>query len=310
MRFGRISGVPFGVQWLFEGEGTPGGGSPSGGAPGGGAGKEPGQGPGDDLFPGEGRPRRENPADVLGRFGGDAVRIAAKLSDVEYDAYRSREKLRDKDVKLQAAQQEIERLKGQLPKEGAVILTGDDARNWETFKALGDPAQVKEKVEKFDTVLQENSTIKRDQLLRDVADRVGPGQAYKFTVLRELDAKVPGLNYEFKQVEENGQKVERVYVKFKDGEGESAPVKEMPLTEYASKQWADFLPALETQPATAAVESGARVVVQAPAHQGGGGNMFDTIRKNAETKNQQQTQSGPSLEERFGIAPRSATVVK
>lgn len=227
MFFGRLPGIPFGVQWCFE-EVDKGGGSGSGG--GGGT---------DD------RPRKENPADIVAKYSGDAVRMASNISELQDDNYKLRRKRDD-------LQRENDTLKGNVPKDGSVVLSKEDAALWEAYKALNlKPEELKTAVSerddfkvKLENEQTEHSKTKRGNVLRDVAQDMG----YKTSVLERLDALVPGLDYEKKTVKDSeGKDVETWFATWREGEGDKAEKKSQALSEFATNraEWKDFLPALQ-----------------------------------------------------------------
>lgn len=119
---------------------------------------------------------------------------------------------------------------GQLPGEGAVVLTGEQTAVWQAYQALGKPDELKQ--------LQGDYTrLHRDQLFQQVAAAHG----YKAAVLSQL----PGMaefQIEVKEQEKDGKKVKVAIAKNGDGQ-------ERPLPELVDERWADFKPALVEQPA-------------------------------------------------------------
>jgi hypothetical protein len=136
----------------------------------------------------------------------DAAALARQLFD---ENYRYRDRVR-----------ELER---QVPAQGAVILSADEAALWQSYKQLGAPADVQK-------VITEGKTLKRDLELRDVASAAG----YSVDVLRTLAGE---LAFEVRDEQKDNKPVKAVYVKV-DG-------KDIPAETYAAQQWAAFLPALK-----------------------------------------------------------------
>ncbi len=283
MRFGRLPGVPLGVQWCLEAD-NGGGGSGSGGG---------GNNNSDDDK------ARRNLENLLAQKNGDAIALSAQL-------LAENAGLRDDKRGLN---KQITELKAKVPAEDAVVLSGDDLKAYNDLKALGNLDELKQlKTErddfktKYETEQKTNARNAREMLLRDVADNVAPGDKWKFSVLRDRDALTPGLSYEIKDVEENGQKAKRTFVKYKDGEGDSAPVKELALSDFASQKWSDYLPALQLgASANGGQNGGARHVAQGSGGSNGKGSIFDSIRKEAEEKNKAAKPDGPSVEERMNM---------
>lgn len=151
----------------------------------------------------------------------DAAALARQLFD---ENYRYREQLRD-------AQR-------QVPAQGAVVLTPEQAQAWAAYQQLGAPTEVQ-------TQVQQAQQLKRDLELRDVASAAG----YSIEVLRTLAGD---LAFEVKDETKDGKAVRTVYVTPQGGQA-------TPLETYASTQWAAFLPALRPQ-AAAAGQTGAPAI--------------------------------------------------
>lgn len=167
--------------------------------------------------------QRRSSSDVLQQYGGDAIRMADRVAELERENYRYREQKRDLAAEVQA-------LKGKQVPDGAVVLTGDDAQAWQAFSTLGKPDEVKTRLEERDSLAAEVAGVKRDQTLREVAEAAG----YKFAVLRQLGGD---REYELRDVTADGQTRKVPFVK----DGDTAK----PLAEFAQGAWADFLPALQ-----------------------------------------------------------------
>jgi hypothetical protein len=150
----------------------------------------------------------------------DSLKAAqVKIDRLESDNYNYRSKLRELKAELAQA-------KDAIPPENAVVLTDDDIQTWETFKALGTPADVKSKLEKLDEAENKLKRHQRTEQLRSVADATG----YDFDVLATLSG-----NLDFEMTTHNDEQI--VTVKTEDGQT-------MPIAEYAEKHWSKFLPAL------------------------------------------------------------------
>lgn len=143
--------------------------------------------------------------------------MAFKLDDVERDNAKQR--------------QEIAALKGKLPGEGSLVLTSEQAADWQTYLELGKPEEIK-------TTQTNLANLRRDSMFRAAADAHG----LKTAVLSQL----PGIGefqIEVREQERDGNKVKVAIAKNKDGQ-------ERPLPELLDERWADFKPALVTEPAT------------------------------------------------------------
>lgn len=122
---------------------------------------------------------------------------------------------------------DLEAAKKRTPAEGSVVLGADDAAAWAAYQAFGKPDKVKALLEQHGQFQGELTTLRRDVLIRDVADATGA----KYSVLRTLDR--PELAYEIK--DDNGKKT----VMIKNGDGDATE-----FSVYANAQWADFLSSL------------------------------------------------------------------
>lgn len=158
---------------------------------------------------------RQNLQGLLQRHNNDAMAVVATLLSENHS-------LRD----------ERRSLRGQLPAQGAVVLTAEQATQWQAYQQLGG-------VETLQTALTERGTLQtqvagfqREKQLGEVAGVAG----YKASVLGQL----PGadkLEFSIGEVEKDGKKNKVVTVK--DGD------KQTPIADYAQSHWADFLPALQ-----------------------------------------------------------------
>jgi hypothetical protein len=117
----------------------------------------------------------------------------------------------------------IRELEAKVPAQGAMVLTAEQAAQWQSYQQLGAPDQVQ-------TTIQKAKKLERDLELRDVASAAG----YSVDVLRTLAAD---LAFEVRDEQKDGKPAKAVYVKV-DG-------KDIPAETYAAEQWAAFLPALK-----------------------------------------------------------------
>lgn len=154
---------------------------------------------------------------LLTRHNNDAMAVVSVLY---HDNYQLREDLRN--------------TKGKVPAEGALVLTGDDAKAWTDYQQLGKPDDLRKTIGEKDKLQGELGTLQRDGVLRDVAEAA----KYKFAVLKDLDGKAK-LSYTIKEVEQDGAKTKAVFVQPEGGQ-------EQALEAYATATWADYLPALRT----------------------------------------------------------------
>lgn len=153
-----------------------------------------------------------------------AARMLLELSE---DNFKYRSRLREAE--------------GRVP-EGAVVLKGEDARRWEKFKALGDPASVeKELAEGRDAKGWQARRLKEDNLA-SVAELHG----WKPSVLKRLGAELEVEVGEHPTEKADGKPVRVGFVVTRGDDGKEQGRK--PLDEYAREQWGDFMPALKGEP--------------------------------------------------------------
>lgn len=188
---------------------------------------------------------------LLERNNNDATQLATRLFD---DNYQARQRIRQ----LEAQYRELQ---GKLPGEGSIVLHGEEAQAWQTYRGLGTPDEVKQGLDQRAEYAQRLTGMERQTLLQQVAEQAG----YKPGVLAQLDrmAKAQGkdLVFEVREVASEGRQVATPFVK--DGEAER------PLTEYAAQEWADFLPALTHLPGPPPPPPGVRYPPQHPGGTGG-----------------------------------------
>lgn len=193
MRFGRLPGVPHGVQWCFEGDGGGGG----------------------STTDHSGNSGRQNPADVVARYNGDAVRLASDLSASESRNFDLREKNRD-------LRQENDNLKKQLPGEGAVVLTKEQAALWEGFQKLNlKPEEIETQLAAGQTAQATLTRYERDGV-KGVLDEAAEAENLKPGLLKVVAENWNVQMRDTEVVGENGEKktVKRPYVVTMEGDKE------------------------------------------------------------------------------------------
>lgn len=157
-------------------------------------------------------------AAVIAKNGGDPSKAVLELTRENY-------KLRDKNREL----------RGKVTPEGAVILTGDDAKAWQAYRDLGKPEDLKATRDERDTLKADGAKRAKADLHQQIA-----GDTFNVKVLSTLlDSN--NVTVELRE-EKLGQKdIVTPYVK--DGG------KDVKLLDYAKKHWAEFLPSLIRQDA-------------------------------------------------------------
>ena len=143
---------------------------------------------------------KNRPTDVLDRYGRDALKLAERLSDALNDNYS----LREKNRALRADKSALE--KTQAP-EGSIVLTKEQAAQWEAYTALGEPQALKSTLEQATTATEEAARLRRTETIRAAAEAHG----YKAAAL----GKLPSLHekaIELRDVQEDGKTVKRAFV--------------------------------------------------------------------------------------------------
>ncbi|RLC99995.1 MAG: hypothetical protein DRI46_08420 [Chloroflexi bacterium] len=158
--------------------------------------------------------------------GGDAARLAdfqSQLARHKGDALNMAERYHEKNYQLRQRAQAAE---AQIPKEGSVVITADEATLLKTYKTLGTPTEITEK----GTTL---SKLQKYQMVSEAAQVAGMNPKVLSRLLPEAAVLEIG-----EANDENG--VAKRTVLFVEGETKT------PLDKYAEASWKDFLPALNT----------------------------------------------------------------
>lgn len=144
---------------------------------------------------------------------------------------------------------ELAAVNARLPKDGSIVLSGDDASHWTELAKLGKPDVVRASLEAGSAAIVRVSAFERTELMGQAAE------PYKFNpkVLEGLARD--GLRIEMRDGNIGGKaaRVADVITVVKDAKGHDVETK-TPLDVYAVANWAEFMPALKagykaTQPA-------------------------------------------------------------
>lgn len=228
---------------------------------------------------------------LLAKYSGDPRAIADLHA-------RERER---KDDEIRRLKRQIRQEREKRAPEGAVVLTGDDAKAWEAYRALGTPDEVTAKLGEATTATERLAALEREVATSKVASAVG----YKPSVLADL-AKSKGFAVELRQETVDGKPQEVPYAITSDGQA-------VKLTDYVSQNLADYLPALTSGTSTgggqqqrttpAAGTAGPRY----PSQAGGSsapqaGSVFDRVREQAKAEREQaKAGSAQAVNERLGL---------
>ena len=216
---------------------------------------------------------------LLDKYANDGIKLAAQLFDENFH-YRG----------------QIRELKEKAPKDGSVVLTGDDAKAWESFKALNMKAEdIKTAVEKVGTLEKENKELASMENLREIAELGLEGSNLKLSVLKDQLAKFPDAAISFKtEKNADGKEVKVAYIKKTEKDSETT------FEEFAKADLADYLPSLKVsneasqrQPYTPGNEHD-------PKASGGSVSVFDRIREDAKARNEaSKPVPGMDIDSRF-----------
>lgn len=132
--------------------------------------------------------------------------------------------------------EKLREARAKLPPEGALVLAGDDATRWAAYRQLGEPTALATLRDEHATLSGEVATHRREKLVGEAATLSG----YKPAVLSRLAGD---LALEIRDVTENGKTTRRAVVVEADDRA-------TPLSDYAEREWKDFLPALKAPAAT------------------------------------------------------------
>lgn len=193
---------------------------------------------------------------LLEQHKNDGVAVASKLFDENY-TYR----------------QKIRELTEKQPKDGDVVLSADDAKEWNAFKALNvKTADAKKALDSIATLEQQNKELAAMETLRELADVGIDGSKLKLSVLKDqLTAKYPDAKITFTtQKDKDGKEVKVASIQKTDKDAVQ------PFAEFAKAELADYIPSLKVSPeATQVIPPGN---TGDPQPQSGAGSVYDRIR--------------------------------
>lgn len=118
---------------------------------------------------------------------------------------------------------------------GDVVLTGDDAKAWESYRKLGDPKELKKSLDAGQQAIAD----REEAATAEVNEKAGALAGLRPKLFAKL-AKAEGLKLTIDRSSKDGKEIEVPYVV--DGEG-----KKTNLADYAAREWRDDLPALKAE---------------------------------------------------------------
>lgn len=162
---------------------------------------------------------------LMSKHGQDAMTVMRSLQDENY-------KLREKNRTLKT---DLDGANAKAPAEGSVVLSKADAERWKAYQELGKHEELKAALSERDTLKAEVATVKRDELLRSVAETEGWNPA----VLKRLAGD---MGFEIVETKDDkGETHKGALILVKNGEN----VEKKSASEYAAAEWKDFLPSLK-----------------------------------------------------------------
>lgn len=201
---------------------------------------------------------------LLDQHKNDGIAVASKLFDENF-RYRG----------------EIRELKKKVPGDGAVVLTADEAKSWEAFKALGKSAEdLGKEVEKVGELERANKELSGMESLREIADLGLEGSKLKLSVLKDQLAKFPDAIISFKtEKDANGKEAKVAYIKKTEKDSETK------FADFAKADLADYLPSLKVSNEANPQQYTPGATPDPPAS-GGSVSVFDRIREDAKARNE------------------------
>lgn len=230
----------------------------------------------------------------LAKHQGDAMALAASLL-----------------VENRQKDERITELNKKVPKEGAVILVGDEAKVYTELKAAGKPAEILSEYKAFQAlgkpatelkkVLDDSATaearvkeLEKNNTLREIADE----EKLKFSVLRDLDLRDGGLQYEKRDFTEtkDGKTVTSKRWHVKDGNSWR------PLGDYAADKWADYQTVLKGSSNQEQGTAGVRVPEQQRSGNESPDNKYQKMREKKKKEEEERKPKGGSALERLALS--------
>lgn len=222
-----------------------------------------------------------------------AAAFQALLEKHQKDGVALASTLFDENFKLRESNRE---LKKKIPAEGSVVLTGDDAAEYQAFKALDIKADaVKKAMDSLPELEKKNKELAGMESLRELADIGLDGSKLKLSVLKDqIQTKFPDAVISFKdEKDKDGKAVRTAFIKKSEKDSEQN------FTEFANAELADYLPSLKvSNEATTQTFTGN---TPDPKATGGHVSVFDKIRDEAKAKTEAgKPVPGMDIDSRFG----------
>lgn len=157
---------------------------------------------------------------------------AAKHEDVARQLYTENYQYRQQRKQLRA---EVKKLKEQLPQDGTVVLTKEQAEDWAKYQELGKPTDLQKTVDDGKAAMGAVAKAQRQESLAKAAADVG----YNPAVLAQM-AEMHNLTLSSQTIKV-GEKDQVVHYFTAEG---GQPVE---VTQYAASNWQAFMPSLQAK---------------------------------------------------------------
>jgi hypothetical protein len=205
---------------------------------------------------------------LLGKYNNDGVKLASQLFD---ENYQYRNQIRD--------------LKATAPKDGSLVLSADEAKQWKAYQDLGvEPEKIKESLDKLPVLETENSKLTKRDKLREI-ETLG----YDLEVLEDRMSAFPNAEITVKKSKDAKDATKEVKTPYVTLDG-----KESSLDDFAKSNFAKFLPVLKVSNEAQTPRSGS---TPDPKPSGAGTSVFDRIRQKVADSAKPEVRS---LDEAFG----------
>lgn len=226
---------------------------------------------------------KPNPAEafqnLLQKHNNDGVKLASQLFDENFQ-YR----------------QQLRELKQTQPKDGAIVLSAEEAKDYGKFKSLLteqklDLKQVREIIEKHPELERQNRQLSNTETIYELSEIGLDGSRLNRKVLKEqVFEKFPDAQVAFKTEKDKDGREQKVAYITHEG-------KESSFNEFAKEKLPDYISALKVEPTQTAPKPGASYD---PKPAGNAlGSLAERMRAKAEALGKQ---SPRSLDEVFGRA--------
>jgi hypothetical protein len=173
---------------------------------------------------------------------------------------------------------QLRETKAKLPADGSIVLTGDQAKDWQHYQGLGKVSDLRTALAERDTFKGEAATLRKGDTRRQAAEihkfKSGAlellAKDLDLVIGDRVDAKGVLVGEDDKPLPAGKPPIKAAFVK---GEGEALTR----LDHYAAATWSDVLPALKGQAENQAQRRGTPTIAR-------GGNPHLQVRTNATTE--------------------------